>query len=74
MQAHRYRDSYRRALEEPEAFWGELAAALDWERPWTRVLDGTARPSTAGSPADRSTPATTRSTATSRRAAASRPR
>ena len=34
-----YRDAHRRALEDPEGFWGEQAAALHWERRWERVLD-----------------------------------
>ena len=35
-----YRSARDRALAEPDAFWGEAAAALDWTRPWDRVLDG----------------------------------
>ena len=35
----RYEDAHRRSLEEPEAFWAEAAAAIDWEQPWDRVLD-----------------------------------
>jgi len=34
-----YREAYRRALEDPEGFWGERAMALHWERRWDRVLD-----------------------------------
>jgi len=29
----------RRALEDPEGFWGEAAQAIDWIEPWDRVLD-----------------------------------
>ena len=39
-----YRDAYRRALEDPEGFWGERAAALHWERRWDRVLDASRAP------------------------------
>ena len=39
MPANAYRDAYRRALEDPEGFWGEQAAALHWERRWEQVLD-----------------------------------
>ena len=39
MPANAYRDAYRRALEDPEGFWGEQAAALHWERSWEQVLD-----------------------------------
>ncbi len=35
----RYEAAHARSLAEPEAFWGEAAAALDWSRPFTRVLD-----------------------------------
>jgi propionyl-CoA synthetase len=39
-----YRDAYRRALEDPEGFWGERAAALHWEKRWNRVLDASRAP------------------------------
>jgi len=42
--AHAYRDAYRRALEDPEGFWGEQAALLHWERRWDRVLDASRAP------------------------------
>jgi acetyl-CoA synthetase len=31
---------YRRSIEEPEAFWGEMAGELEWFTPWTKVMDG----------------------------------
>ncbi|MBM3989252.1 MAG: acetate--CoA ligase [Planctomycetes bacterium] len=34
-----YEAMYRRSLENPEAFWGEQAMALDWFHPWTTVVD-----------------------------------
>jgi propionyl-CoA synthetase len=34
-----YAETYRRSIERPEEFWAEAAAAIDWERPWDRVLD-----------------------------------
>ncbi|HVJ52240.1 MAG TPA: propionyl-CoA synthetase [Aliidongia sp.] len=34
-----YQRARDRALAEPDAFWGEAAAALDWRRPFERVLD-----------------------------------
>jgi propionyl-CoA synthetase len=34
-----YKEFHRRSIEEPEAFWGELAAMIDWRRPFDRVLD-----------------------------------
>ena len=29
---------YRRSLEEPEAFWADAAALIDWDEPWEHVL------------------------------------
>src|SRR5437870_9274801 len=40
----RFDDVYRRSLEEPEAFWAEAAAAIDWVEPWERVLDDSRAP------------------------------
>jgi len=34
-----YAETYRRSLAEPEAFWAEVAEAIDWEKRWDRVLD-----------------------------------
>ena len=34
-----YKEFHRRSIEEPEAFWGELAGMIDWHRPFDRVLD-----------------------------------
>jgi propionyl-CoA synthetase len=39
-----YSDAWRRALEDPEGFWGERAQALSWERRWERVLDASRAP------------------------------
>ena len=35
----RYADFYQRSLREPDAFWAEQAALIDWERPFDRVCD-----------------------------------
>jgi propionyl-CoA synthetase len=32
------------ALNDPEAFWADAAAAIDWTKPWRRVLDGSRAP------------------------------
>jgi propionyl-CoA synthetase len=40
----RFDDVYRRSLEEPETFWAEAAAAIDWIEPWDRVLDDSRAP------------------------------
>ena len=39
-----YASVYRRSLEEPEAFWAEAAAEIDWYKPWDVVLDQSASP------------------------------
>jgi propionyl-CoA synthetase len=39
-----YAATYRRAIERPEEFWAEAAAAIDWERRWERVLDNSRPP------------------------------
>src|SRR5690242_6120163 len=44
MPANAYRAAQRRALEDPEGFWAEQAAALHWERRWDRVLDAACAP------------------------------
>src|ERR671936_2379530 len=36
--------TYRRSLEEREAFWADAAAAIDWDEPWERVLDDSRAP------------------------------
>lgn len=40
----RLADVYAAARRAPEAFWAEAAAAIDWTKPWSRVLDGTHAP------------------------------
>ncbi len=32
-----YAEKYRRSIEEPEAFWREESARIDWIKPWTRL-------------------------------------
>jgi len=44
IRANAYRDAHRRALQDPEEFWGEQAAALHWERRWDKVLDASRAP------------------------------
>jgi propionyl-CoA synthetase len=39
-----YRQAHRRSLADPEGFWAEQAAALQWERRWDRVLDASRAP------------------------------
>jgi propionyl-CoA synthetase len=40
----RYAEIYRRSLTDPEGFWGEAARAIDWDKPWDRVLDASNPP------------------------------
>ncbi len=35
----RYKDIYKRSLDEMEEFWGQEARKLEWFRTWDRVLD-----------------------------------
>ena len=40
----RLEETYQRSLKEPEAFWAEAAAAIEWDEPWQRVLDDSRAP------------------------------
>ncbi len=31
-----YEGEYRRSIEDPEGFWGQIAAELHWFRPWSQ--------------------------------------
>ncbi|MFO1081765.1 MAG: propionyl-CoA synthetase [Reyranellaceae bacterium] len=44
MAGAKYRDVHRRSLADPEAFWAEQARAIDWTRPWDKVLDASNPP------------------------------
>ena len=35
-----YERMYKRSVEDPEGFWAEAAAELEWFTPWTKVLQG----------------------------------
>jgi propionyl-CoA synthetase len=37
-------ETFRRSLQEPDAFWADAAAAIDWDEPWQRVLDDSRAP------------------------------
>lgn len=39
-----YREIHERSLKDPEGFWAEAAAGLDWEKPWDKVLDASNPP------------------------------
>ena len=34
-----YERLYRRSIQDPQNFWGEIASELHWFAPWTKVLD-----------------------------------
>jgi propionyl-CoA synthetase len=40
----RFDEVYRHSLDEPEKFWAEAAAEIDWDEPWKRVLDESRAP------------------------------
>jgi propionate--CoA ligase len=39
-----YEQTYRRSIDDPVGFWGEIAAELHWYRPWDKVLDDSNAP------------------------------
>jgi propionyl-CoA synthetase len=39
-----YDDVYRRSLDDPDGFWGEVAEELHWNKKWDKVLDDTNPP------------------------------
>ncbi len=39
MSIEEYRKFHRRSIENPEEFWAEQAEAIDWHRPFEKVLD-----------------------------------
>jgi propionyl-CoA synthetase len=39
-----YKETYRRALEQPEEFWSEAAQGIDWDQPCEQVLDASSAP------------------------------
>ena len=70
----RYPDVYARWQRDPEGFWGEAAAEIDWYEKPKKVFDKSAGIYGRWFAGAVSTPATTRSTATSPTAAPSRRR
>ncbi|MDP0501170.1 MAG: acetate--CoA ligase [Verrucomicrobiota bacterium JB022] len=39
-----YEAQYRRSIEDPEGFWGDVAQELHWFKKWDRVLDESDKP------------------------------
>ena len=34
-----YHAAWKKSVEDPEKFWGDIAANFQWKKPWERVLD-----------------------------------
>jgi acetyl-CoA synthetase len=39
MNAEQYRALYQQSIDDPGAFWGDVATELHWHAPWNKVLD-----------------------------------
>ena len=39
-----HKQTYHFSMQDPEAFWGEAAEAIDWYKPWDKVLDDSNAP------------------------------
>ena len=37
--AEQYKAAYKKSVEEPEAFWSEVAGHFQWRKPWDKVLE-----------------------------------
>lgn len=40
----KYQEIHQQSLSNPEEFWGDAAAEIDWVKPWDNVLDFDAKP------------------------------
>ncbi|SIT66006.1 propionyl-CoA synthetase [Ectothiorhodosinus mongolicus] len=45
-----YAEVYRQSVEDPQGFWAEAAKAIDWDKPFDKVLDDSQAPSYAWFP------------------------
>ena len=34
-----YHALHKRSIDDPEGFWGEIAAEFDWFEPWSKVME-----------------------------------
>lgn len=34
-----YKQTYQKSVEDPEAFWNDIAKQFSWKKPWTKTLD-----------------------------------
>ena len=39
-----YQQTYTRSMQDPEGFWADAAAGIDWYKPWDKVLDDSNKP------------------------------
>lgn len=39
-----HKQTYQFSMQDPEAFWGDAAQAIDWYKPWGKVLDDSDAP------------------------------
>ncbi|KAB0802068.1 hypothetical protein PPYR_04254 [Photinus pyralis] len=42
----KYREIYRKSIENPEQFWSEVGTLLTWTKPWKKVMDNSNEPFT----------------------------
>ncbi len=40
----KYDEIFQRSIQDPAAFWGEAAGAIDWYKKWDKVLDDSKKP------------------------------
>jgi len=40
----KYEELFRKSISDPDGFWGEAAADIDWYKKWDRVLDDSKKP------------------------------
>jgi len=40
----RFESEYKKSLENPNQFWGEIAKHVHWDKPWDKVLDDSDKP------------------------------
>lgn len=34
-----YKAAYQRSVDDPEAFWADVASHFQWRKPWDKVLE-----------------------------------
>ncbi|NII24174.1 acetate--CoA ligase [Pseudoflavitalea sp. X16] len=37
--AEQYQAAYKKSVDDPEAFWGDIASHFQWHKPWDKVLE-----------------------------------